>query len=55
MIRVTRFDADGKVFHTALTPSILSVYTNKNGVICISMTLRHWVMVAGGRLEIEAV
>jgi hypothetical protein len=52
LLRVTRFDKDGKVFHTCLTPTPVKLDTNEHGKITVDMPMRYWVMVEGGRIEI---
>ncbi len=51
MIRVTRYDENGKVFHTCLTEGPLEMGTFQTG-ITLTMPLRHWHMLKGGRMEI---
>jgi hypothetical protein len=52
MLRVTRYDQDGKVFHTCLS-STAALDTNEHGKVCIDMPMRYWRMVDGGRIEIS--
>jgi hypothetical protein len=53
MLRVTRYDENGKVFHTCLTPAPVTLDTDEHGRITVEMPLRYWRMVTGGRIEIS--
>lgn len=54
--RVTRFDEEGRVHHTCLTPAfkvICSTDMDGDPHISVDMPLRFWQMVRGGRIEID--
>ncbi len=54
MIRVTRFDASGRVFHTCLTEPTVRVETSATtGGLAVDMPLRYWHIPAGGKVSIE--
>ncbi len=52
-LRVTRYDAYGKLFHTCITSEVHII--TENGRIFVDMPMRFWAMVDGGRIEIEVI
>lgn len=53
MIRITRYDRDGKLFHTCLTEKVEQLCVDDDGRIVIEMPMRFWRMIPGGRIEIR--
>ncbi len=51
LLRVTRYDSDGKVFHTCVTTEI-QIITDESGKIYLDMPMRFWQMLVGGRIEV---
>ena len=52
MIRVTRYDCMGKLFHTCLTEEA-TLDTHTNGHLFVDMPMRFWWMVPGGTIDIH--